>query len=109
MNVVYHFVAVDLVYQQEDAFLRPAQHLGDIFIHGSQALFCVDHEKDHIRFINGKFNLLLDLIFKNIPGLMDISTGIDYRIKFSVPVPMSVMPVAGDPAGWVNDGLTPSA
>ena len=96
---------VALVDHQQHLFVTATQHVGNVFIHRGQTLFSIDQEEDDIGLVDGQRHLLADFHFESVVAAHDITARINDGEVFPVPVGMTVLTVAGDARGFVDNGF----
>ena len=97
---------VDFIGNQDGLFPRSAEDFGYVFIHDGNTLPRIHNEQDNVCFVNGKIDLLSDLRFEYVSGIIDISPCVDHRKLVPVPIRQSVMPVPGNSTGRIHDSFT---
>ena len=70
------------------------------------AILYVDHEEYHVCLTDRQLHLTVYLTLKNIFRVLDKASGIHDGKFDAVPQHLTVVPVAGDSALFVNDGIT---
>src|SRR5690606_10514181 len=80
--------------------------LGNFLIHSSDPSSHINYKYDGIRFIQSKFYLFIDFLFKYIVTTYYIPTSVNNRELTTIPVSFPVMSVTSYPTDFINDSIS---
>ena len=103
---VDQIVVVDLVADQDGAFLGTAQHLCHHHIEVGNACTYLHHKEDNIGLLDGQHHLLANLILEDIVAIDRVTTRVDNRKLTTIPIGLAVVAVTSSTRSRVDNRLT---
>ncbi len=103
--LIHPVLIVHFICDQVNRFVDIPQQAGEVLIQVGDSDFGIHHEENHVRLLHGEQHLLVDFLFENIIAVGNVSARINDRKIFPVPRRLSVIPVAGHAALFIDNGF----